>query len=668
MSIKVNGINLAGTAEPEYYPDLLDCKWSDHLLNNISWLRSDTFSWQSGLIYTAAYQHLLSDWTNENSITRTESVGGIVITYKLSPDGHKLVSSDYELAVQNIFINTGIAWYYIIDITNSRFKLPRTTFAFTGIRDQVGNYIAPGLPNITGSWTSQYNISMDNNSNCIGAIASTYNTGTGYYGSNTASADWGYGFNFDASKSNSIYGASTTVQTPATEMYLYFYVGKFAQVSETNTARILEEVNTKQDKSTALNKNYITNCISKIPQDIKLELNNGIATLKAGSKVYIPNGFEQDGTTPHYDIITISNDKSVNSYGYDVTCLLFYDYTNDLLKICYKGQCSCGSSYSTTGGSLFYWYDVNTNLVRRSTDGSVWEDNLISLPLAECQSSTTKITSINHVFNGFGYIGASIFVLPGLTYLIPDGKNDDGSLKNYEYVQNKIYWITDSGNSYKIASGQRMFGILLLQNGEIWKGQWNLMKTMLAGRDCDKPTTLSVTNTHYYYATDTNILYITQNGTTTAEWEKVYTITLGEYTKDTDALTYLSTFSPKVAYALNNDEHAVISFMKPTSTNNYTWFRLYADGWVEQGGKIITGEAPTTTTHTMNLPIVMADTNYNLTVEGITGDTSSNTISVQYGHYFYGAVWNSGKTTTSFNYRAPVGGCWEVKGMSAYSV
>lgn len=36
--------------------------------------------------------------------------------------------------------------------------------------------------------------------------------------------------------------------------------------------------------------NYTTNRILEIPQDIKLELNNGTLTLKAGSKVYVPNG------------------------------------------------------------------------------------------------------------------------------------------------------------------------------------------------------------------------------------------------------------------------------------------------------------------------------------------------------------------------------------------
>lgn len=53
------------------------------------------------------------------------------------------------------------------------------------------------------------------------------------------------------------------------------------------------------------------NCITKIPQDIKIELNNGILTLKAGSKIYVPNGFEQDGITKKFITVTVSNDLTV---------------------------------------------------------------------------------------------------------------------------------------------------------------------------------------------------------------------------------------------------------------------------------------------------------------------------------------------------------------------
>lgn len=50
---------------------------------------------------------------------------------------------------------------------------------------------------------------------------------------------------------------------------------------------------------------------------------------------------------------------------------------------------------------------------------------------------------------------------------------------------------------------------------------------------------------------------------------------------------------------------AVVAFQKPTEENNYTWYRKYASGWVEQGGRCLTTiEKP--------LPITMADSNYTL--------------------------------------------------------
>lgn len=66
-----------------------------------------------------------------------------------------------------------------------------------------------------------------------------------------------------------------------------------ATATNVDTTDIYNKIDTKQDISTAINYNNISNCITEIPQDIKLELNNGTLTLKAGSKVYVPNGFEQ---------------------------------------------------------------------------------------------------------------------------------------------------------------------------------------------------------------------------------------------------------------------------------------------------------------------------------------------------------------------------------------
>lgn len=49
--------------------------------------------------------------------------------------------------------------------------------------------------------------------------------------------------------------------------------------------------------------------------------------------------------------------------------------------------------------------------------------------------------------------------------------------------------------------------------------------------------------------------------------------------------------------------HEVIAYQAPTAANNYTWYRKYADGWVEQGGS---AAAP----GTINLPVEMSDGHY----------------------------------------------------------
>ena len=56
--------------------------------------------------------------------------------------------------------------------------------------------------------------------------------------------------------------------------------------------------------------------------------------------------------------------------------------------------------------------------------------------------------------------------------------------------------------------------------------------------------------------------------------------------------------------------HEVIAFQAPTAQNNYTWYRKYADGWVEQGGYVDTTNA----NYTATFPVEMADTNYTIQV------------------------------------------------------
>jgi len=97
----------------------------------------------------------------------------------------------------------------------------------------------------------------------------------------------------------------------------------------------------------------------------------------------------------------------------------------------------------------------------------------------------------------------------------------------------------------------------------------------------------------------------------------------------------------------------VVESQLPTAQNNYTWYRKYKSGWVEQGGK-------TSTSGTQTLPVTMADTNY--TVIRTNGNGRGATIANE----LYTSV---GTRTTTTIYIlldsniAPV--FWQVSGMAA---
>ena len=263
-----------------FQPDLFDIKWRDATTDNTAWALSDG-NWKTS---ANGYNHLLIDvtkvsyiqynanvysrsagddqpsapepyawdydgWlmytTTENpavgdlvyysstmttssetitvanrvfnsSLQQTETVAGTTITYYQAADGHKVIKPDQETNANAIYTATGVAWYYVLDTVNSQFKLPRTNFAFVGSRGNVGNYVEAGLPNITGANAIGYSNAGDPTGAFVkGANLSTVGSGAGQF----------WAVNLDASQSNSIYGNDTTVQQPATQMYLYFYVG-----------------------------------------------------------------------------------------------------------------------------------------------------------------------------------------------------------------------------------------------------------------------------------------------------------------------------------------------------------------------------------------------------------------------------------------------------------
>lgn len=272
--------------------------WADHLLNDMSWLRADTFSWQSGDVYVAAYNHLASDI--DGKTLQSETVDGLPISYYLADDGHKICMPDQEIYISILYEVTGVAWYYILDTENKQFKLPRTQFGFTGIRSGVGNYVEAGVPNITGDIipTSAYSGVV-----ATGAFYGTERSaGTITNGGSGSAVDNRTIVGMSASRSSSVYGNSYTVQPPATEMYLYFYVGNFEQSAIEQTAGLNAELfNQKADLNLANS--------APTSQFAQLLLNAGIDTVIERQEPTAANNYtwyrkyksgwvEQGGVTP----------------------------------------------------------------------------------------------------------------------------------------------------------------------------------------------------------------------------------------------------------------------------------------------------------------------------------------------------------------------------------
>ena len=527
MSIRQGKKLIASSATNGF--NLFDCKWADHILNNISWLRADTFSWQSGDVYTAAYQHLADDINNKT--LQSETIADTTIQFYLAEDGHKICPASEESNVSAIYNSTGVAWYYILDTTNRQFKLPRTKWGFTGLRDSVGRYVAPGLPNITGSFST----ASDKN---LGTGAFSWTTNK--YSTNGGGQGGQWGINFSAKKSNSIYGNSTTVQPPATQMYLYFYVG-----------------------------NYVANT----------------TTIDAGKLAEAVNDFDIDTFKPQVDeaknsAITGINDAKTDAIGSltnlatDLGTSLKYGNVGDIfytsrLDVSLNGAVECnGNLYNTTD---FSGAQSIGNLLRDS--------KVPYISLAEHQTTVDTYGSCRC----FGWDGGTEFRVPKLADVFIEA---GVAASEGEFITAGLPNITGQSNVWGSNSGS------------------GALKTTITDTAGLGGSIYSVVGNIRLDASKSNAIY--GNSTTVQPPAVRYRAMVQLAFGATDDAVV--TAGNVVADVSELNAHKVISFQAPTSTNGYTWYRKYADGWVEQGGRctVPTTNGLSSSSVTVTLPVPMA--------------------------------------------------------------
>ena len=194
---------------------LFDSKYSDHELNNLSWLKSEG-QWNSKAVYPTAYDKLLKVYNG------TETVEGLSV--KLSTETY----TDYD---------------FVLNTADETFRLPLKTKQkfYDNTASVVGNGMTLGLTNGTGfgAWSQAR---TDRDYNAITPAGYGKPVTAGFFSTNPIQGT--YGVTTDPTKSG--------IETHLTEttLYLYFYVGETVQNANLiDAGRIGEMVANKVDIS-----------------------------------------------------------------------------------------------------------------------------------------------------------------------------------------------------------------------------------------------------------------------------------------------------------------------------------------------------------------------------------------------------------------------------------
>ncbi len=363
-----------------------------------------------------------------------------------------------------------------------------------------------------------------------------------------------------------------------------------------------------------LNKQQITNSILEIPQNIKLELTNGVLKIKSGSKVYIPNG------VGNFDVETISSDVIVDLASSSGTFRVFYRKGGN---VAYANQGNVKSGPTPTNAISGMYYDTTLNKVGYYRNNTTGDGSLYTFPLAEVTITNGKCTSINQIFNGIGYIGSTVFILPNLKVLLSAGRNADGTLNNYELNISKCLTYTTA---------------VTLNNGYFVIGTKNGVTIgfgISPKYETDIPNTTLGTFTYnrvdnYIYANSdigagnkrAFIASVSVSGGVITSFKPLYPFFAMDYN---DFINYgisniICTTAPTTVSTASSQRPAVVVENYVNGTSGYY---VRSDGYCEQWGKYT--EATTNNT-TINLLKNYNNINYSIFLSLASSGTSVNNI------------------------------------------
>lgn len=303
--------------------------------------------------------------------------------------------SQYETDVAN----TGNCGKFVIDNTAGTIKLPTITKFVEGLSNltDIGKSLQAGLPNITGnttgntwnevgfgSWTSgAFQISN------IGSDATEHFNPVWAAGATRRPTN----VNLNASRSSAVYGRSSEVQPNATRFPYYIVLANsYKSKVALNVDNILQEVDTRVAKS------QNANTIISAPANF-ISYSGSVVTVKAGTRVVIPNGLNADGSPNNLDY-TLPADATLNLSNYandtryiavqkDGTLItLMHPYGADDYRVYYQySQPSVDRTYAR-------WFDMTNNVWKNTQDGGATWVVLYCCPVASVGIGSGVVTSL----------------------------------------------------------------------------------------------------------------------------------------------------------------------------------------------------------------------------------------------------------------------------------
>ena len=182
----------------------------------------------------------------------------------------------------------------------------------------------------------------------------------------------------------------------------------------------------------------ISNCVLDIPQNIKLTLENNVLTLKAGSVLTLT------GST--YATVTRATDLVRDHIILSANTKFVFWVSKTATSFGWSSINRIGSgSELPVDGSTYYYFFLTTDKNYYHWENNNWVVTEYTYPLCVIESDSSSNLSFakdsngnDMIFNGAGFIGHHAFVYPNVKALIPDGFNDDGSMKSISVARSAL--------------------------------------------------------------------------------------------------------------------------------------------------------------------------------------------------------------------------------------